>query len=83
MLIKTNFSHKTIKMSIDNLEAIAESLRGQNVIVNTKAGDHFPGLLSSVRTNTSSLEKSIELTDQNGKGALISLKIIESIDEAE
>ncbi len=70
-------------MNIEELEITAESLRGQQVVVDMKAGDKFPGILTSVRTNTVTLKKSIELTDENGKALLIPLRTILNIEKAE
>ena len=70
-------------MSIEELAKIAELLKGQQVIVDMMAGDKFSGVLNSVRVHTGSLEKAIELSDENGKGTLVPLKIIQNIEKAE
>lgn len=66
-------------MSIEELEIIAEALKGLQVIVEMKSGDKFPGILTSLRTNAKTLKKAIELTDENGKGALIPFELINDI----
>jgi len=70
-------------MNIEELETKAETFRGQNVIVDMNAGDRFPGTLTSVKTNTVTFQKAIELTDQNGKALLIPLDTILNIETAD
>ena len=67
-------------MSKEQLQEKAEALKGEEIKVDLTDGDQLQGLLNSIRINTKTLEVAVEVTDTEGKGILIPLKLIDDIE---